>query len=60
MATRCRPGLWIDGPALFANDYQTLMKTLAEGLATPEHEAFVQKLASLYRPAKKGQRRKRK
>jgi Uma2 family endonuclease len=38
------PGLWINGPALFAHDYQNLMQTLEEGLATPEHAAFVREL----------------
>lgn len=57
---RTFPGLWINSEALFARNYQNLMKTLDEGLATPEHQAFVQKLASQHRPAKKSQRRKRK
>jgi Uma2 family endonuclease len=57
---RSFPGLWIHGQALFARDYQNLMKALAEGLATAEHQAFVQKLASQYRRAKKGGRRKTK
>jgi Uma2 family endonuclease len=39
------PGLWIDGPALFAQDYTKLMQTLDAGLATPEHTAFVEQLA---------------
>lgn len=39
------PGLWINGPALFGQDYETLITTLDEGLATPEHAAFVQGLA---------------
>jgi Uma2 family endonuclease len=55
---RSFPGLWINAKALFAQDYQSLMKTLEEGLATPEHRAFVEKLASQYRQAKKGRRRK--
>jgi Uma2 family endonuclease len=55
---RSFPGLWINGKALFGQDYQSLMKTLEEGLATPEHRAFVKKLASQYRLAKKGSRRK--
>ncbi len=38
-------GLWINGPALLAQDYQSLMQTLEEGLATPEHAAFVDELA---------------
>jgi Uma2 family endonuclease len=39
------PGLWINGPALIAHDYNSLMQTLEEGLATPEHAAFVTELA---------------
>jgi Uma2 family endonuclease len=43
---RTFPGLWIDGKALFAQDYAGLMRTLNEGLATPEHAAFVRELES--------------
>jgi Uma2 family endonuclease len=39
------PGMWINGPALFAQSYAELMATLEVGLATPEHAAFVQQLA---------------
>jgi Uma2 family endonuclease len=39
------PGLWINCPALLAQDYSGLMKTLEEGLAAPEHAAFVKLLA---------------
>lgn len=39
------PGLWINGPALLAQDYPALLKTLEEGLTTPEHAAFVDELA---------------
>jgi Uma2 family endonuclease len=39
------PGLWINGPALFSHDYASLMKTLEEGLSSPEHAAFVEDLA---------------
>jgi Uma2 family endonuclease len=42
---RVFPGLWIDGPALLALDYTKLMQTLEQGLATPEHAAFVRQLA---------------
>lgn len=44
-------GLWINGPAVIARDYRTLMQMLDAGLATPEHAAFVQGLAA--RQAKK-------
>jgi Uma2 family endonuclease len=40
------PGLWINSPALLAHDYAALMKTLEEGLASPEHAAFVEQLAN--------------
>ncbi len=38
------PGLWINGPALLAQDYSALMQTLEQGLAAPEHAAFVEEL----------------
>jgi Uma2 family endonuclease len=38
------PGLWIDGPALVANDLGKLLATLQQGLASPRHAAFVKKL----------------
>jgi Uma2 family endonuclease len=40
------PGLWINGPALFANDIAQMMATLEQGLRTPEHADFVRGLAS--------------
>jgi Uma2 family endonuclease len=40
------PGLWIDSDALFRNDYARLMEVLQQGLASPEHAAFVQRLAA--------------
>lgn len=40
------PGLWINGPALFGQDYEALINTLDQGLATSEHAAFVQQLAA--------------
>jgi hypothetical protein len=39
------PGLWLDPQALFADDLDRLIEVLEQGLATPEHEAFVAKLA---------------
>lgn len=48
------PGLWIDGPALLAQDYARLMATLESGLATPEHAAFIQALAKRHRSSKGG------
>jgi Uma2 family endonuclease len=38
------PGLWLDPAALLHMDGQRLMDTLRQGLATPEHAAFVQHL----------------
>lgn len=48
------PGLWIRAEALFAKDYGRLMATLQEGLATPEHAAFVARLAAARKPRKRG------
>jgi len=40
------PGLWINGPALLAQNYSQLIETLDQGLATAEHAAFVEELAA--------------
>jgi Uma2 family endonuclease len=40
------PGLWIDSHALAARDFHRLTATLQQGLASPEHAAFVQRLAA--------------
>ena len=42
--SRVFPGLWLDGPALFARDSKKLMAAVQQGVATPEHAAFVAKL----------------
>jgi Uma2 family endonuclease len=39
------PGLWLDPVALLKGDMARLREVLAQGLATPEHEAFVKRLA---------------
>jgi Uma2 family endonuclease len=39
------PGLWLDAAALFAGDLDGLIAALERGLATPEHAAFVARLA---------------
>lgn len=39
------PGLWLDGHAVREEDLGRLTGTLKAGLATPEHAAFVQRLA---------------
>ena len=48
---RVFPGLWIHGTALLAKDYGRLMATLQQGLAAPEHAAFVARLAAARAPA---------
>lgn len=40
------PGLWLDINAAVAYDTRTVIERLNEGLASPEHTAYVQKLAS--------------
>jgi hypothetical protein len=47
------PGLWLEPSALYARDLDRLIEVLEQGLATPEHAAFVAKLA------KAGARKKR-
>lgn len=39
------PGLWLDPGALIAGDGPRLVAALQEGLASPEHAAFVERLA---------------
>ena len=46
LKSRVMPGLWINGPAVFREDAMTAGDTLDAGLATPEHAAFVAKLAA--------------
>src|SRR5262245_17711795 len=43
--SRVFPGLWIDAPALLARDSAKLIATVQQGLASPEHAAFVAQLA---------------
>jgi len=38
------PGLWLDVPALMKLDARTLITTVQEGIASPEHAAFVRRL----------------
>jgi Uma2 family endonuclease len=47
--SRVYPGLWIDEPALLARDSARLIATLQQGLATPEHAAFVERLRAARR-----------
>jgi len=39
------PGLWLDGTAMLGNDAAKVLATLKKGLRSPEHAAFVKKLA---------------
>ncbi len=39
------PGLWLDPQALYSEDRHRLIDVLGEGLATPQHAAFVAQLA---------------
>lgn len=41
---RTFPGLWIQAEALLAKDHARMMTTLQQGLASPEHAAFVERL----------------
>lgn len=39
------PGLWLQESAIWDNDLAAMLATLQEGLATPEHRAFVESLS---------------
>jgi Uma2 family endonuclease len=39
------PGLWLDGNAFWRGDMQAVLARLQQGLASPEHQAFVEQLA---------------
>lgn len=43
---RTMPGLWIHAEAVLAKDYKIMMANLEEGVASAEHQAFVEKLAA--------------
>ncbi len=38
------PGLWLDASALVQHDLPTVLGTLQQGVASPEHAAFVDSL----------------
>jgi Uma2 family endonuclease len=44
--SRVFPGLWLDPQTLLANDLRGLRATVERGLASPEHQAFVARLAA--------------
>ncbi len=46
LRSRVFPGLWLDVPALFANDKARLWNTLQQGLNAEEHRGFVRELAA--------------
>ena len=48
--SRVFPGLWLHANVLLQLDGATVMDVLRQGLATPEHAAFVQRLQAPQRP----------
>jgi Uma2 family endonuclease len=44
------PGLWLDAAALVNRDIARVLTVLQQGIATPEHAAFVQRLAAAATP----------
>ncbi len=44
--SRVFPGLWLDEAAFWARDFRRVRAALEQGLATPEHAAFVESLAA--------------
>ena len=47
--SRVFPGLWLDVRALLKDDMATVLTVLQQGLASPEHAAFVQKLSTVHK-----------
>jgi hypothetical protein len=43
--SRVFPGLWLDGQALLNRDMPKVLTVLQQGLQSPEHQAFVERLA---------------
>jgi len=41
------PGLWLDAAALLRGDMPTVVRAAQQGLESPEHAAFVEKLSSM-------------
>lgn len=46
LRSRIFPGLWLDGQALLAGDMAMVLKRLQDGLQSPEHRQFVERLAA--------------
>jgi Uma2 family endonuclease len=40
------PGLWLNARAILSGDFNAVLDTLCVGLASPEHQAFVARLAA--------------
>lgn len=40
------PGLWFNAPAFWRGDLATMIATVQQGIATPQHEAFVESLTN--------------
>ena len=49
--SRVFPGLWLDPQALLARDTRRLRAVVEQGVATPEHAAFVARLAAARGPS---------
>jgi Uma2 family endonuclease len=45
------PGLWLDAPALLAGDLARVLAVLNQGIASAEHQAFVEQLAAQRSPS---------
>jgi len=48
------PGLWLDAKAMLSEDFPRLMEILNRGIASPEHQAFVQELQKRRESRKNG------
>ncbi|MEN9202052.1 MAG: Uma2 family endonuclease [Thermostichus sp. DG_1_6_bins_120] len=46
LCSRQFPGLWLAAPALLAGELAAVLQTLQQGIATPDHRAFVESLRS--------------
>ena len=46
LRSRVFPGLWLDPQTLLSENTPRLLEVLNQGLQSPEHEAFVRKLAA--------------
>lgn len=46
LRSRLFPGLWLAAPAMLSGDIPTFLAVLQQGLATPEHQAFVERYST--------------